>query len=191
MIKLISSKVACFLCKEDNEETLELYEYAIYIVLSAILHIITIVLLSLCFRMLIEGVVFYISFISIRKFAGGYHAKTPTKCYLFSVASSIIILYLIDITSKIEYKYIFLLIIVELVCVGLIAIISPLDTNNRPLNIKEKKIFGIVSCMIAIFVCILSISFIFFKFKSIGIAMFFGIVMNVVVLIIKKFKYIK
>ena len=107
MIKLISSKAACFLCKEDDKETLELYEYAIYIVLSAILHIVTIIILGVCFDMLFESIVFYGSFILIRKFAGGYHAKTPIRCYLFSAMSNIIVLSAIK-NTRIEYIFKFL-----------------------------------------------------------------------------------
>ena len=75
MIKLISSKVACILCKEDDDETLELFEYGIYIVLSAILHTATVILLGLLLNMLVESIIFYCSFIAIRKFAGGYRHK--------------------------------------------------------------------------------------------------------------------
>lgn len=151
MIKLISSKIACFLCKEDNEETLELYEYAIYIVLSAILHIITIVLLSLCFSMFIEGVVFYASFISIRKFAGGYHAKNSTRCYLFSIVSSIIILCSIALINSINSCVVMIVLtVIELFCVVLIFMISPLDTENNPLNSNEKKVYRKNACIISI-----------------------------------------
>ena len=79
MIKLISSKAACLLCKEDDEESFELYKYAIYILISAIFHIITVILLGIFFNMPIESIVFYCSFIAIRKFAGGYHAKKFNK----------------------------------------------------------------------------------------------------------------
>lgn len=140
MIKLISSKAARYLCSNETDtDSLELYEYAIYVVLSSIFHIATIVVLGVFFNMIIESVVFYFSFISIRKFAGGYHAKTPTKCYLFSILSNIIILYFIKLVNGVSVIFIFSLIMFELFCVVLILLISPLDTENNPLKTSEKK----------------------------------------------------
>ena len=93
MIKLISDKFACFLCKDEGQkDNFDLYEYAVYIILASALHIATIIVLGLFFNLLVESLVFNFSFIAIRKFAGGYHARTPSRCYLFSVISIIILL---------------------------------------------------------------------------------------------------
>lgn len=90
MIKLISDKFACFLCKDEGQKNnFDLYEYAVYIILSSAFHIITVIALGLCFNLLVESLVFYFSFIAIRKFAGGYHAKTPTRCYIISIITQV------------------------------------------------------------------------------------------------------
>ena len=86
MIKLISSKVARILCKDEKHtDNYELYEYAIYIILFSAFHMATVIVLGLVFNLLTESLVFYLSFIVIRKFAGGYHAKTPTRCYIIYI----------------------------------------------------------------------------------------------------------
>lgn len=191
MIKFISRRAACFLCNEDDEETLELYEYAIYIALSAILHIVTIIILGVCFNMLIESIVFYGSFISIRKFAGGYHAKTPTRCYLFSIISSIIILSLIALINSINSCVVMIVLtVIELFCVVLIFMMPPLDTENKPLNRNEKKVYKKITCIISISVFLLSLLFIIFNLKSIGDSLGFGIVMSLFVLIMRKVQII-
>lgn len=187
MIKLIASKAACFLCKEDNEETLELYEYAIYIVLSAILHIVTIIILGVCFEMLIESIVFYGSFISIRKFAGGYHAKNPTFCYLFSVISSVSILYLINYLSNISSIYLTLtFFLLVMICVILIIIISPIDNDNKTMNYKEKKVYKKIVVINSICIFILSLFFICIDLMYIGCSMLCGIVLSLIVLLLRK-----
>ncbi len=151
MIKLISSKAACLLCKEDDEESFELYKYAIYILISAIFHIITVILLGIFFNMPIESIVFYCSFIAIRKFAGGYHAKNSTRCYLFSIVSSIIILCSIALINSINSCVVMIMLtVIELFCVVLIFMISPLDTENNPLNSNEKKVYRKNACIISI-----------------------------------------
>lgn len=192
MIKLISDKVACYLCKdEDCKDNYGLYEYAVYIILSSLFHIATIIVLGLCFNLLVESLMFYFSFISIRKFAGGYHAKTPTKCYLFSVVSVIIVLSLIELINTINSCVVMIVLtVVELFCVVLIFMISPLDTENNPLNSDEKKVYKKKACVISIGSFILSLLFAIFNSKGIGASLGMGIVMSVIVLVMRKIEMV-
>lgn len=191
MIKLISDKFACFLCKDEGQkDNFDLYEYAVYIILSSAFHVITVITLGLCFNLLVESLVFYFSFIAIRKFAGGYHAKTPVRCYLFSFASNIIILCLVKWLSSINTLFIFIFIIFELLCVVLILLISPLDTENNPLTGQEKKMYRMLTSIITILIFIIS-SLCFFKgYRNIGSSMICGVVMSALVLLMRKIQII-
>ena len=191
MIKLISSKVARILCEDEKHtDNYELYEYAIYIILSSAFHMATVIVLGLVFNLLTESLVFYLSFIVIRKFAGGYHAKTPVRCYLFSFASNIIILCLVKWLSSINTLFIFILIIFELLCVVLILLISPLDTENNPLTGQEKKMYRMLTSIITILIFIIS-SLCFFKgYRNIGSSMICGVVMSALVLLMRKIQII-
>lgn len=191
MIKLISSKVARILCKDEKHtDNYELYEYAIYIILSSAFHMATVIVLGLVFNLLTESLVFYLSFIVIRKFAGGYHAKTPVRCYLFSFASNIIILCLVKWLSSINTLFIFIFIIFELLCVVLILLISPLDTENNPLTGQEKKMYRMLTSIITILIFIIS-SLCFFKgYINIGSSMICGVVMSALVLLMRKIQII-
>ena len=191
MIKLISSKVARILCKDEKHtDNYELYEYAIYIILSSAFHMATVIVLGLVFNLLTESLVFYLSFIVIRKFAGGYHAKTPVRCYLFSFASNIIILCLVKWLSSINTLFIFIFIIFELLCVVLILLISPLDTDNNPLTGQVKKMYRMLTSIITILIFIIS-SLCFFKgYRNIGSSMICGVVMSALVLLMRKIQII-
>lgn len=191
MIKLISDKFACFLCKDEGQKNnFDLYEYAVYIILSSAFHVITVITLGLCFNLLVESLVFYLSFIVIRKFAGGYHAKTPVRCYLFSFASNIIILCLVKWLSSINTLFIFIFIIFELLCVVLILLISPLDTENNPLTEQEKKIYRMLTSIISILICMTSTLFIFMGYRNIGNSMICGVIMTALVLLMRKIQII-
>lgn len=191
MIKLISNKVARILCEDEKHtDNYELYEYAIYIILSSAFHMATVIVLGLVFNLLTESLVFYLSFIVIRKFAGGYHAKTPVRCYLFSFASNIIILCLVKWLSSINTLFIFIFIIFELLCVVLILLISPLDTENNPLTGQEKKMYRMLTSIITILIFIIS-SLCFFKgYRNIGSSMICGVVMSALVLLMRKIQII-
>lgn len=185
MIKLISSKAACFLCKEDDKETLELYEYAIYVVLSAILHVVTIIILGVCFDMLFESIVFYGSFILIRKFAGGYHAKTSVRCYMFSVLSTSFILVVMRIILIVDSLLIMCgLLLLGLICVILICMLSPIDTDNNPLNNREKTVYKTISVIASVTIFLVSYVLMFCSLINIGVSLIFGVFMSALVLIL-------
>ena len=187
-----SSKLIEFFVSNDliKNEDKEIYEYAANIILSSLIHIATVMILGLCFNLFIESLVFYFSFIAIRKFAGGYHAKTPVRCYLFSFASNIIILCLVKWLSSINTLFIFIFIIFELLCVVLILLISPLDTENNPLTGQEKKMYRMLTSIITILIFIIS-SLCFFKgYRNIGSSMICGVVMSALVLLMRKIQII-
>ena len=187
-----SSKLIEFFVSNDliKNEDKEIYKYAVNIILSSLIHIATVMIIGLCFNLFIEGLVFYFSFIAIRKFAGGYHAKTPVRCYLFSFASNIIILCLVKWLSSINTLFIFIFIIFELLCVVLILLISPLDTENNPLTGQEKKMYRMLTSIITILIFIIS-SLCFFKgYRNIGSSMICGVVMSALVLLMRKIQII-
>lgn len=187
-----SSKLIEFFVSNDliKNEDKEIYKYAVNIILSSLIHIATVMIIGLCFNLFIESLVFYFSFIAIRKFAGGYHAKTPVRCYLFSFASNIIILCLVKWLSSINTLFIFIFIIFELLCVVLILLISPLDTENNPLTGQEKKMYRMLTSIITILIFIIS-SLCFFKgYRNIGSSMICGVVMSAWVLLMRKIQII-
>lgn len=187
MIKLISDKFACFLCKDEGQkDNFDLYEYAVYIILSSAFHIITVIALGLCFNLLVESLVFYFSFIAIRKFAGGYHAKTPSRCYVFSVISSIIMLCLIKYANSVGNIFTYLLIIFELLCVVLIILMSPLDTENNPLNSYEKKWYKTLAVLISVCIFIISLFCVLTELRNIGYSLICGVIMSTLVLLMRK-----
>ncbi|WP_370752365.1 accessory gene regulator ArgB-like protein [Ruminococcus sp.] len=187
MIKLISSKVARILCEDEKHtDNYELYEYAIYILLSSAFHIATVIVLGLVFNLLTESLVFYLSFIAIRKFAGGYHAKTPVRCYAFSVISSIIMLCLIKYANSVGNIFTYLLIIFELLCVVLIILMSPLDTENNPLNSYEKKWYKTLAVLISVCIFIISLFCVLTELRNIGYSLICGVIMSTLVLLMRK-----
>lgn len=189
MIKFISSKAACILCKdEDPDEMRELYEYAIYILLSGLFHLFSVVALGLCFNMVLESLVFYCSFILIRKFAGGYHAKTPTRCYIFSVITSVVALWLIKLIGYSNSVYYYIFVIIETLCVVFILITSPLDNENKPLNAKEKKKYKILSIVMSLLLFVISLLLKWAEFDILSVAVSFGLIMCAVVVFLRRFQ---
>jgi len=188
MIKLISSKVACYLCSDEKDKrNYDLYDYAVNIVLSAILNIVTVIILGLCFNLIAESMLFYFSFIAIRKFAGGYHAKTPTRCYVFSVTVTLLVLVLIRMaivynSPLVKYGVLFL----AFICLIVICILSPLDTENNPLNNKEKNVYKKIAIIISILLFITATILVILADITFGVPIGLGIIMAALVLVMRK-----
>ena len=187
-----SSKFIEFFVSNDliKNEDKEIYEYAVNIILSSLIHIATVMIIGLCFNLFIESLVFYFSFIAIRKFAGGYHAKTPVRCYAFSVISSIIVLCLIKLSNSVCFIFTYVLIMLELFSVVLILLISPLDTENNPLNSREKKLYKMLAVLISACVFTISTLCVFTGYRNIGFSMICAIIMSAIVLLMRKFQSI-
>lgn len=186
MIKLISSKAARVLCNDEKDtDNYELYEYALYIILSSLFHIATIIALGLFFNLLVESLMFYFSFIVIRKFAGGYHAKTSVRCYVFSVISTVFILVVMKIILVVDSLLIMYgLLLLDLICVILICMLSPIDTDNNPLNNREKKVYKTISVVASITIFGVSYVLMLFSLSNIGASLIFGMFMSALVLIL-------
>lgn len=185
----IGSKFIEFFVSNDfiKNEDKEIYKYALNIILSSLIHIATVMILGLCFNLLIESLVYYFAFIIIRKFAGGYHAKTPSKCYVFSLIAMISVLWLIKIFLFFHCGIIRqIIILIGLICVFIICVIAPLDTDNKLLNNKEKNIYRGVSIIIALVLLVISDTLFLFGFINIAISVLFGIYVSTLLLVIRK-----
>lgn len=70
-------------CKREDKE---LVIYGLTMGFEAVLNFMTLALMGLAFNLIVEGIVFYISFSAIRTYAGGYHCKKGINCYFSSNA---------------------------------------------------------------------------------------------------------
>lgn len=175
-----------------TDEDKELYKYSLNLILSALLHIASVVLLGVCFNLIIEGIVFYFSFIVTRKFAGGYHAKSSKKCFLLSIILTFVVMTLIKLLIEVNNSYLrFIFAMFELAGAIVIFILSPLDTDNNPLNRKEKHIYGIIAVVVTATLLVTSVLLIIFHCMNFWFSISFGIILSASVLIMRKVQIIK
>lgn len=193
MISIISKKIACSLCSCIGDMAkYDLYEYAIYILLSSIFHFLSVIAFGLIFNLIFESIVFYSSFILIRKFAGGYHAKKPISCYLFSIIVTFIILGLMKcLLCNTEYLNLYVVIFIAVICMIFIWALSPMDTENNPLNAREKKIYKKITMIISLAIFISVVVCSVFKVYHIILPLSCGLFMSSLVLIMRKIQIIK
>ena len=104
-------------------------------ILDTLFNIATFTAIGLLFRMLPETAVFTVAYIPLRSFAGGYHAKTPFRCWVISnfllIAALLIVRYVSHFTA-----FFLLLTALSLLC---LVVLMPVSDIHKKLAAKRGK----------------------------------------------------
>lgn len=122
---------------DAKREDADIIAFGVKYGLITLAEILGMVVISFLMREFILGAVILIAFISIRVYAGGYHAKTLLRC----VVMSTILFTLIILGYKMLYLPIIVKGLIALFLGVLILIFSPVENDNRRLSKNEKKVF--------------------------------------------------
>lgn len=121
-------------CGAIPETDRELYEYAIYSILLSLSPMLLALAIGALFGSAVQGVLTITPFVILRKFSGGYHAKSARVCF---ISSSLLLVLCIFLSSVIKCD-IKLLVATILSAISL-AYFSPLENENRLLSREEQK----------------------------------------------------
>lgn len=138
--ELIKGLVSSELIKSEDSS---LYQYGLQQGLFMFLNFFTTVIVGLIFGMLWQSVLFSLVYMPLRMNAGGYHARTPLRCYVFSTALIFAVLSVIRLVSQ-----------SRLIC-GIIAVagaavifaLAPVGDANKPLDKIEQKVYRERACL--------------------------------------------
>lgn len=148
-----------------SDEDKDLYIYGLFMLFSHLMFFIIACIFGLILGCIFESIIFYIAFQFIRRYAGGYHAKTETRCEIMSTLSILCCIVLIKCSKMYDINIV--LLSTSLVFAVLIFTFCPLDTPEKPLTDKEHKYFRKISLIIlSLIIVSIIISFIF-KFNII------------------------
>ena len=161
MISKLSKKIVNQLNILDDEQ--ELYEYGFFILLSQILYFIIAIIIGTICGTVFESIIFYIAFQFIRRYAGGYHASTETRCEIFSTLSILACIVVIKLSKTYDIQT--ALLIISAVSAVCIFVFCPLDTPEKPLTNKEFRYFRKISWTILFIISALIVISFYFKFK--------------------------
>ena len=115
----------------------ELYEFGIFHLLLNIIDTVSILLLALLFREVISTVFYIICFCTLRRYAGGYHAKTVFTCYLLTLTAALGMLVLLkqfDFIAPVQFAIWF-------ISGMIILLFAPIQNVNKILDDIEKVIY--------------------------------------------------
>ena len=114
-----------------------IYQYGMNQALNTILNILTFMIIGMLFHMVVETVIFTVGYIPFRIYAGGFHAKTPRRCWILSGCMLVAALILISIAERFSFAFDILSVISEV----LILMQMPVEDLNKPLDEMERHIY--------------------------------------------------
>lgn len=116
-----------------HQDDYEIYLFGMEQLLTTILDVLSAIVIGILFGRVLQTIIFVISFMVIRSYAGGYHAATPLRCYVLTILTVILAL------SAMKYMewHIFYLLGILMVSSVVILILAPVDTENKRIDDVE------------------------------------------------------
>lgn len=136
-------------------------------ILDTVFNIATFLIIGILFKMPIETIVFTLGYIPLRIYAGGYHAKTPFRCWCLSNIILAVSLVIVQNAKKCFIAFI----VLSLIAVVELIILMPVEDIHKPLDQNDKKIYkkrGVA--ILAVEIC-LSVVFVLLHYSQISIVL--------------------
>jgi accessory gene regulator B len=120
-----------------REEDREIYDYGIDQIIFTSLNVITMMGIGIITDSLVDIAIFSLFYVTLRVYAGGYHADTQLKCFILSNLM-IMIIVAINLCMLIPWLIqIFLVVVSYMVIMRL----GPVDTKTRRLDALERFVY--------------------------------------------------
>ncbi len=121
-----------------KKEDAEIYIYGFKEMIFIILNVLTTLFIGLLFNKIFEVILFMITYIPIRVYAGGYHARTKLRCYIFSAIMLIGVCYILKFNLL---QNSILIIIPTILSSFTILALAPVEDENKPLDEIEIEVY--------------------------------------------------
>lgn len=138
-MKRISEKLTWWLQRNGtiSAEDQELYTYGICQLLVDLVDTLSILILALVFGEIVGAVAFLSSFCAMRRYCGGFHANTPCRCYLITIGSAALALWLLHIVEL----PITMMLGVVILCGLFVGKMAPVQAPNKELDENECVVY--------------------------------------------------
>lgn len=116
----------------------EYYLYALLTMVEKIITISTIICISAIFQNVIPTLLFLVSFLSLRKRTGGYHADKFWKCYIGTIVTYILIQYFSNILIE-QMKIVYVGVLISCVVICVIGTVNHPNMEFNAFELQESK----------------------------------------------------
>lgn len=164
---VIGEMLKCGIIKEEERE---LYRYAIQSFLLLLAPLGLGIVIGSFLGSAMQGILFALPFMILRKFSGGYHARSIWECL---ISSSFLFLLCMILASKIvcDWK----LAIITIIASMNLIICSPIDHKNKRLTGNEKQSYKKVTANLVVLCLIIDSMFFLLKLNIYSVSFSLGI----------------
>lgn len=165
MLLRISEKITDTLVENKiiTHENREIYRFGIQQGIMLLLNFFTLLIIGLIHGMIFEVFIFILAYVPLRSYAGGFHAKTHTKCYSVSVIIINAVLLIIKYLQISISIYCFL----AFLSILIIFVLAPVEDENKLLDNIEGIVYRKKSRIILLFELLCFIFFLWIECFSI------------------------
>ena len=165
-------------------EDKDLYTYGLEQGTLMVLNIATTIVIGIVLRMVWQSILLTLVYIPLRTYAGGYHARTQFRCYIFSIGTMSITLLGIKL---IPWTSIICLMVA--LCAGsIVFLFAPVEDSNKPLDQMEIVIYRKKTRMILSFLLVVNLLFWILGQKQVLICITMAIGLLAMMLVVGKVK---
>lgn len=187
MINHLSKSIALFFAQKNiiSHNELDSYIYGFQLMLSIILNLSAIFLIMIYSGKIKETILYVASVFFLRHHTGGYHAKTPERCFIMTIGAYILILFIIStVTTELS------IIISGLLVPSLIIILklAPIVHKNNPIWEEALYRHRQYSIIISILIACAVIVFVLVKQYTLSLVLSLGIFQVSISLLVEKIK---
>ena len=129
-----------------SDEEVPLLKYGIEVFVLSVAEVLSIIVVSAFAGNFAETLLYFVAFIPLRIFVGGYHADTRLRCYLVLLGVYMIFSAMIKFVPPTDYA------IIMAVCLvysgAMVLLFSPLKSHTKNRSESEKKRYRKVSIII-------------------------------------------
>lgn len=162
------------------DEKARICKAGIMLILADIINFSLILIMGLFTKSLFESVMYLTIFWIVRRFSGGFHAKTYWLCRIVTVGTYITIFLVSNIIN--DY-YIIITLICDIFAVSAMIVLAPIRHPNKYLTNKEVKANKLFALLTTLFFTLLSITLSVFNRKE-------GLVISLILFAISVLMYI-
>lgn len=167
-----------------NSEQYEICRFGFQQGLTIILNAITTIIIGVVLGEPWQAILFMVLYAPLRSNAGGYHAQTATRCYLYSI------LLMIAVLLAMKYLIIpkFVCIITLLISCVIIFMLAPVEDSNKPLDSTEQVVYRKRTYLITALEIIIFVISLMLSFKQVALCVMWVFMMMGVILLVGKCK---
>ncbi len=147
MLHQLSQNITDFLITREviNKEDAEIYVYGYEMMISGIIDFLITMIIGILLGCPLNAVIFFVMFVSVRLYSGGYHANTYVKCKV--IMTSIFLAVLVISSVKLPLSAVCILMLLLIVTVHFH---SPIENQNKPLDDMEKRKYHWISVILSV-----------------------------------------